>query len=191
MRSPWRVKGNSALSTRFWFRPFADRHSDRQDYASHHNRHGRRICHHFGRPFFSFKCPLLARFWLSISACLSLSVRLSAVGLFISSLCAHTAASDFRLLYLYQPRHSPFGFATPIENMPQWLQYFTYINPPRYFLQIARGIFLKAMPADVVFHLTWPMALIALFTLESPPHSSSEDACSSVACQLPPSDLMS
>jgi len=35
------------------------------------------------------------------------------------------------------------GFFTPIANMPQWLQYITYLNPMRFFLSIARGIMMK------------------------------------------------
>ena len=37
------------------------------------------------------------------------------------------------------------GFAFPIENMPDWIQYLTYANPLRYFMVIIRGVFLKGM----------------------------------------------
>jgi ABC-2 type transport system permease protein len=35
------------------------------------------------------------------------------------------------------------GFFLPIENMPDWVQKITYINPVRYFMFIVREIFLK------------------------------------------------
>jgi ABC-2 type transport system permease protein len=57
------------------------------------------------------------------------------------------------------------GFATPIENMPHWLQPVTYILPLRYMLVISKGIFLKEMPAAIVLSNIWPMAAIALFNL--------------------------
>jgi hypothetical protein len=38
------------------------------------------------------------------------------------------------------------GFASPIEKMPDWLQYLTLANPARHFLVIVKGLFLKAMP---------------------------------------------
>jgi len=57
------------------------------------------------------------------------------------------------------------GYATPIENMPTWLQPFTNLIPIKYFFIVIKGIFLKNMPAGEVFMHTWPMALIALFTL--------------------------
>ena len=35
------------------------------------------------------------------------------------------------------------GFIFPIENMPEIIQLVTYLIPLRYFLVIARGVFLK------------------------------------------------
>ena len=57
------------------------------------------------------------------------------------------------------------GFATPIENMPEWLQYVTYANPLRYMLIIYKGCFLKDMPTSIVLANVWPMVIIAAFTL--------------------------
>jgi len=59
------------------------------------------------------------------------------------------------------------GYASPIDNMPGWLQLITYANPARYFLVIVQGQFLKAMPAGPVFHQLWPMAIIACVTLSA------------------------
>lgn len=57
------------------------------------------------------------------------------------------------------------GFATPVENMPEWLQTATLANPLRHFLVIVRGVFLKDMPAFEVAANIGPLSLIALFTL--------------------------
>jgi ABC-2 type transport system permease protein len=48
----------------------------------------------------------------------------------------------------------------PIENMPEIIQYGTYLNPLRYFLVILRGIFLKGNGINIL----WPQmaALLAL-----------------------------
>jgi ABC-2 type transport system permease protein len=48
----------------------------------------------------------------------------------------------------------------PIENMPAFFQYMTYLNPLRYFLVIIRGIFLKGNGLSIL----WPhlAALLAL-----------------------------
>ena len=47
------------------------------------------------------------------------------------------------------------GFAFPIRNMPMVVQYLTYLNPLRYFIEIVRGIFLKGVGVAVL----WPQML--------------------------------
>ncbi len=52
------------------------------------------------------------------------------------------------------------GFAFPIRNMPMAVQYLTYLNPMRYFIEIVRGIFLKGVGMAVL----WPqMAALAAY----------------------------
>jgi len=52
------------------------------------------------------------------------------------------------------------GFSFPIRNMPLGVQYFTYLNPMRYFLEIVRGVFLKGSG----FATLWPQMLaLAVF----------------------------
>lgn len=87
------------------------------------------------------------------------------VGLFISSLCSTQQQAILGSSIIMTPSVILSGFATPIENMPTWLQPITYIIPLRYYLVIAKGLFLKSMPWDVVIHNVIPMALIALVTL--------------------------
>ncbi len=87
------------------------------------------------------------------------------IGLFISSL-SQTQQQAFLGTFLFAaPAILLSGFATPIENMPEWLQLITEANPLRHFLVIARGVFLKDMPAlDVASNIV-PLILIAAFTL--------------------------
>jgi ABC-2 type transport system permease protein len=40
------------------------------------------------------------------------------------------------------------GFAFPIRNMPVSVQYLTYLNPLRYFMQIVRDLFLKGVGVE-------------------------------------------
>ncbi|ASJ72662.1 ABC transporter permease [Granulosicoccus antarcticus] len=53
------------------------------------------------------------------------------------------------------------GFATPVENMPQWLQFLSIGNPLRWYLVIVQGLFLKALPAVDVFRNLLPLLCIA------------------------------
>lgn len=87
------------------------------------------------------------------------------VGMFISSLSMTQQQAILGSFVFMSPAVSLSGYATPVENMPYWLQQATLINPLRYYLVIAKGVFLKEMPAHIVLENTWPMAVIACFTL--------------------------
>jgi len=87
------------------------------------------------------------------------------VGLFVSSLSMTQQQAVLGAFMFLVPATILSGFASPIENMPHWLQTISYANPLRYFMTIVRGIFLKDVPATVVWAQTWPMAIIACVTL--------------------------
>ena len=44
------------------------------------------------------------------------------------------------------------GLFTPIESMPTWAQWITYILPPRYFVEVMRSVYLKG----TMFIELWP-----------------------------------
>lgn len=86
---------------------------------------------------------------------------ISGIGLFISSLSMTQQQAMLGTFVFMTPSVLMSGFATPIENMPDWLQPFTYLIPLRYMLIISKGLFLKAMPAHIVFHNMWPLLVIS------------------------------
>lgn len=90
---------------------------------------------------------------------------ISGVGLFISSLSATQQQAMLGTFIFMMPAVLLSGFATPIENMPTWLQPVTYLNPLKYMLVISKGLFLKAMPAKIVLSNIWPMIIIAICNL--------------------------
>ncbi len=57
------------------------------------------------------------------------------------------------------------GFATPVENMPDWLQTLAEGSPLKHFLVIIQGSFTKAMPPIEIFSNAWPMVVIGIVTL--------------------------
>lgn len=87
------------------------------------------------------------------------------VGIFLSSLSSTQQQAILGAFVFMAPAVLLSGYATPIENMPDWLQVITYANPLRYYLVIAKGVFLKDMPLSVVLSNVWPMMIIAFFTL--------------------------
>jgi len=82
------------------------------------------------------------------------------IGLFISTISSTQQQAQISTFFFMIPAFILSGFAFPIENMPEWLQYVTYINPLRYFIIIIRGVFLKG----VGLHILWP-EIIALAIL--------------------------
>ena len=57
------------------------------------------------------------------------------------------------------------GFASPVENMPGWLQLIANADPLTHFLIISEGLFLKGMSAADVMANTWPIAVIGMVTM--------------------------
>lgn len=114
---------------------------------------------------FAFKIPFTGSFvWLYVGLFVFISSVIG-VGLFISAICKTQQQAILGSFVFMVPAISLSGFATPIENMPFWLQKATLLNPVRYYLVIAKGIFLKDMPGSIVFENIWPMAAIAFCTL--------------------------
>jgi len=116
---------------------------------------------------FAFAVPLTGSVPLLY---LGMAVYLAAVigvGLFISSLVATQQQAMLGAFTFVAPAILLSGFATPIANMPDWLQLITQGNPARYFLVIIKGVFLKDMPAAEVLAQIGPMMVIAAVTLSA------------------------
>jgi ABC-2 type transport system permease protein len=81
------------------------------------------------------------------------------LGLFISTIAkSQQQAMLIAQFFFFMPFMFLSGFAFPISNMPEVIQYISYVMPLRYFLEIVRGIFLKGLG---VFEL-WDQALALL-----------------------------
>src|ERR1700730_10095171 len=99
---------------------------------------------------------------------LSLAVFITAmigIGLSISSIAVTQQQALLGIMTILLPAVLLSGYAAPIENMPDWLQPLTYANPLRYMMVVTKGVFLKDMPPLEILNNTWPMAIIAVFTL--------------------------
>ncbi len=87
------------------------------------------------------------------------------VGLMISSLAVTQQQGLLGAFLFLVPAVILSGFATPIANMPEAVQWLTYINPLRYFLIVLRGVFLQGDSYTLLVDQYWPMALIGLVNL--------------------------
>jgi ABC-2 type transport system permease protein len=76
-------------------------------------------------------------------------------GLFISTVSETQQQAVMASFFFFSPAFMLSGFAFPIRNMPVAVQYLTYLNPVRYFMEIVRGLFLKGVAAETL----WPQML--------------------------------
>jgi ABC-2 type transport system permease protein len=76
-----------------------------------------------------------------------------ALGLLVSTISSTQQQAMITATFFFlMPMIYLSGFLSPIENMPEIIQWATYLMPLRYFLVIVRGIFLKGVGAEVL----WP-----------------------------------
>lgn len=87
------------------------------------------------------------------------------IGLMISSLSVTQQQALLGTFLFMVPSVILSGFATPIANMPPFVQKITYLNPMRYFLIVVRGVFLEQSSVSALFPQYWPMAVIGVFAL--------------------------
>jgi ABC-2 type transport system permease protein len=87
------------------------------------------------------------------------------IGLMISALAATQQQGLLGAFLFLVPAILLSGFATPIANMPQFVQYLTYLNPMRYLMVILRGSFLQGDRAGDLLDQYWPLAAIGLATM--------------------------
>ena len=112
-----------------------------------------------------FQVPLTGSPLLLYGALTVFLLCIIGVGLFISALAATQQQAIMGAFFFLVPAIILSGFATPVQNMPDWLQAVTLVNPVRHFLVVLWGIFLKDLPAALVWQSVWPMALLAALTL--------------------------
>jgi len=108
----------------------------------------------FGIPFVGNPLVMLLGASLFLLAALGL-------GLLVSTM-SRTQQQAFALsFFLINPFFILSGFAFPIAAMPRVLQWFTLINPLRYFLVVIRSVFLKGVGVAELWPDLLAMALIA------------------------------
>ncbi len=84
------------------------------------------------------------------------------LGLFISTVSHTQQEAMLSTFFIFLPSIILGGFIFPIENMPPVIQWFTYLLPLRYYLEIVRGIFLKGNGIAIL----WPQVLaLAIFAV--------------------------
>ncbi|NOY62881.1 MAG: ABC transporter permease [Gammaproteobacteria bacterium] len=87
------------------------------------------------------------------------------VGLMISSIAVTQQQAILGAFLFLVPAVILSGFSTPIANMPEVVQWLTYLDPLRYFLIVVRGVMLEGDSYELLLHQYWPMAVIGAGSL--------------------------
>lgn len=118
-----------------------------------------------GAGIFIYGIPFQGSLLLLYGAMLFYILALVGFGLAISSICSTQQQALLGVFAFMMPAVLLSGYTSPIDNMPQWLQAITWVNPLRHFIVITKGVFLKDMSPAAVLANVWPLAVIALGTL--------------------------
>jgi ABC-2 type transport system permease protein len=90
-----------------------------------------------------FGVPFRGNLLVFYAAVLTFAEACAGVGLFISSLVRTQQQAFLGAFAVLLPFALLSGFATPVENMPGWLQFITAVNPLAHMLRLMQGLFLK------------------------------------------------
>jgi ABC-2 type transport system permease protein len=112
-----------------------------------------------------FRVPLIGSLLLLYLGTLLYLLSSVGTGLMISSFSRTQQQALLGAFLFVVPSVILSGFATPLANMPEAVQYVTYANPLRYFLVVSRGVFLQDLTPAELWPQLWPMALIGVITM--------------------------
>ncbi|OYY91524.1 MAG: hypothetical protein B7Y45_02910 [Sphingomonas sp. 28-66-16] len=112
-----------------------------------------------------FGVPYTGSVLLFYGAVIIYLLALIGIGMLVSTLSMTQQQAFLGVFLVTVPAILLSGYASPVDNMPEWLQVISLANPVRHFLVIVEGLFLKDLPAIDVWASTWPMILIAVVTL--------------------------
>ena len=107
-----------------------------------------------------FHIPFRGSVLLLLACALLFLMTSLGAGLFLSTISQTQQQAMMASFFFSTPAFMLSGFAFPIRNMPMAVQYLTYLNPLRYFIEIVRGLFLKGVGVSVL----WPqMVCLAVY----------------------------
>jgi ABC-2 type transport system permease protein len=87
------------------------------------------------------------------------------IALLISTVSATQQQAMVTSFFFIMPAVVFSGFGTPISSMPEALQWLTYLDPLRYFLEALRSIYLKGVGMEVLWPQMAAMGCFGVLTL--------------------------
>jgi ABC-2 type transport system permease protein len=101
---------------------------------------------------FGFGVPIRGELWELGLASLAFIMCNESLGVLVSTYAQNQQQSMLGTFIILYPAQMLSGILYPLENMPKWLYWMTYLNPLRYFAVLIRNIMLKGGSPE----LFWP-----------------------------------
>jgi ABC-2 type transport system permease protein len=114
---------------------------------------------------FWFEVPIRGSLPLLFGATSLYLMTTLGIGLLISTVSETQQQAMMSTFFFYFPAVLLSGFMFPINNMPVVIQWFTYLNPLRYFLVVIRGVFLKGVGIEILWPQLTALAVMGVVTL--------------------------
>jgi ABC-2 type transport system permease protein len=114
---------------------------------------------------FAYRIPFSGSFVALYAGILCYGLSQVGCGLLISTACRTQQQAVLGVFAFLVPGLLLSGFIAPIENMPQWLQTVTLINPVRHFVEFVGILYLKGVNAQVFVSSMVPLLVIAAVSL--------------------------
>jgi ABC-2 type transport system permease protein len=105
-----------------------------------------------------FQVPIRGSIWLLVLATGLFLMSSLGTGLFVSTISSTQQQAKMSAFFIIFPAMLLSGFAFPIKNMPEVVQWLTLVNPMRYYLVIIRELYLKGTGIATL----WPQMLALL-----------------------------
>jgi ABC-2 type transport system permease protein len=112
-----------------------------------------------------FQIPFRGSLWILLLGTALFLICTLGIGLLISTLCRTQQQAFASNFFVINPTFILSGFSFPISSMPEVLQWFTYLDPLRYYLVVLRSSFLKGVGIGVLWPQLLAMAMIGTVLL--------------------------
>jgi len=112
-----------------------------------------------------FKIPLAGSLAVLYTGLIFFTVASVGIGLSISAVSANMQQAMLYGFMLIMPLILLSGLATPVRNMPEFLQIATLVNPLRFAIDLVQRVYLEGVGLLAVIHDLIPLVIIAGITL--------------------------
>lgn len=103
-----------------------------------------------------FNLPFRGNFLVFISISILYFLIGISIGIIIATYAKTEQQSQLTAFFVNPPLVLLSGATSPITAMPTFLQWFTYLDPMRYYIEVCRGVLLKGVGLESL----WPQVLI-------------------------------